>query len=42
VPTVLKFSAEGRIVARIQDDDILDEEKLRNFLEHGTTRAKIS
>jgi hypothetical protein len=32
VPTILKFSPGGEVVARIQDDDILNERKIEEFL----------
>ena len=32
IPTVLKFDSQGAIVARIEDEDILDQEKLGKFL----------
>jgi hypothetical protein len=32
VPTILKISPEGEVVARIQDDDILNVVKMEEFL----------
>jgi len=32
VPTVLKLSGEGKILGRMEEDDILDEEKVKAFL----------
>jgi hypothetical protein len=32
VPTILKISHEGEVVARIQDDDILNAGKMAEFL----------
>lgn len=32
VPTILKFSPDGEVVGRIQDNDILDSRKMEEFL----------
>lgn len=41
VPTVLKFDAQGTIVARIQDDDILDRGKIARFLGDESAGSRV-